>query len=220
MTQTLGSGAAFAAANDDYLAATARAELAYGRSELAVSAFYGMQTEHTVFDRTTEPTIDGHSPCDFAQTERVNHWRRDRADVPAAMARASVRQHAATKRARACEKRTITPDALNNAAVRDAIYSTDLPRDTGVRNVRDIRDSAAGRVIVSGNLPSPAPTVDLSLVIRDLPDRQRSVAERLMAGDTAADIARADGVDPTAIRNLIRKIRRALLAADPSLCAA
>jgi hypothetical protein len=208
------------AANDSFLATTARDEIAFGRSELAVSAFYGMRTAYSrFFNAAIEPSVDGHSPYDFGQTERLNHVLRDRLDVPGGMLRASVRQHASTKRARACEKRPVAPDGMN-AVVADAVYSSPVACDSGVRNTRDICDYLAGRVVVDGDLPLPVPTVDLSLVIRDLPDRQRSVAKRLMAGDSAADIARADGVDPTAIRNLTRKIRRALLAADPSLCAA
>lgn len=219
----LGSGAAFDAALDDYfLTATAADELCCGRSQLALSAFYGMQTASTAFDRDgrLEPVVNANGPCDFAQTERLNHLKRNRGDVPAAMARASVRRHASTSRARACEKQTVTPDGCSLPAFADAVFSSGVARDTGVRNTRDIRDCAAGRVIVNGDLPLPAPTVDLSLVVRDLPDRQRAVAERLMAGNSAADIARADGVSRAAITLLCNKIRAALLTADPSLAAA
>lgn len=209
--------AARRADNASYLAQTARDEIAYGRSELAVSAFYGMQTEHTFFDAVNEPCTDGHSPCDFGQTQRLRSLRRVNDVCDRGIARYRARRHASNKRARAAEKHTATPDALKNAAVRDAIYSDGVPRDTGVRNVRNICDFAAGRVVVDGDLPLPVPTVDLSLVIRDLPDRQHAVAERLMAGDTAADIARATGRDRSTIRESIASIRVKLLDADPSL---
>jgi hypothetical protein len=208
------------AANDSFLATTARDEIAFGRSELAVSAFYGMRTAYSrFFDAAIEPSVDGHSPYDFGQTERLNHVLRNDHDCAAALARSSVRLHAATKRARTADKHGLAADALMPAVV-DAIYSSGVARDSGVRNTRDICDYLAGRVVVDGDLPLPVPTVDLSLVIRDLPDRQRSVAKRLMAGDSAADIARADGVNRSSVCRSMDKIRRALLAADPSLCPA
>ena len=215
----LGTGAAFDASYDDFfLTATAAAEIRTGQSQLATSAFYGMRAASMVFDKHLEPATAGVSPCDIAQTERFNRLRRGLGDVDAGFARGSAKQRGATLRGRAGGKSTVNIDALPSFAV-DPLNDAAATRDSGVRNVRDLRDYLAGRVVVDGNLPLPAPTVDLSLIIRDLPDRQRDVAERLMAGDTAADIARDRGVDPTAIRNLTRKIRAALLAADPTVAA-
>lgn len=198
-------------AYDAFIESTARLELNNGRSVLASHAFNKSHFARTgtLYSKNYEPSDGGMSPCDLAQNTRLDFLTTPRKNAgPGAV------------------MKTLEFDVINNITKnkrRTAIYNTavvpnsDAARDSGIRNTRNILDYPAGREIFAGDLPLPVPPIDLNLVIADLPDKQRSVVERLSAGDTAAEIARDDNTSRAAVTNMTKKIRTKLLAADPSL---